>query len=131
MICFLQKQRTLFLTAKHILCMNYHWNTFIVPKFVSDLQAFSHLISTCCKFTFTHELFLWQEAKNCKIYLYPYPSVVLPLNARFDEFASWYYIALRTTVSVSIVQIWNRGIKTTAHFPLNVKFTAAVTTHTP
>jgi len=30
---------------------------FIVPKFVSDLQVFSHLISTYCKFTFTHELF--------------------------------------------------------------------------
>lgn len=55
---------------------------------------------------------------------------MLPLNARFDEFVSWYFIALRTTVSASIVQIWNRGIKTTAHSLLNVKFTAAVTTHT-
>lgn len=46
---------------------------------------------------------------------------MLPLNACFDEFASLYYIALCTTVSVSIGQIRNKETKTSACIFLNVK----------
>lgn len=56
---------------------------------------------------------------------------MLPLNACFDEFASFYYTALCTTVSVSTGQTWNKGTKATAHFLLNVKFAVNATTYSP
>lgn len=58
---------------------------FTALEFVSDLQAFSPLISTCCKLTSTQEVFLRSEAETCKAYLYSYPGAVLPLNAEADE----------------------------------------------
>lgn len=76
---------TLMHGVKHSPCKSHHWNMFTALKFVSDLQAFSPLISTCCKLTSTQDVFLRSEAETCKAYLYSYPGAVLPLNAEADE----------------------------------------------